>query len=31
VNGIEEPKKIITRQEETKRKNKRVVSRGIQI
>ncbi len=31
VNGIEEPKKIITRQEETKRKNKRVVSRGIQV
>ena len=31
VNGIEEPKKINTRQEETKRKNKRVVSRGIQV
>lgn len=31
VNGIEEPKRIITRQEETKRKNKRVVSRGIQV
>ena len=31
VNGIEEPKKIITKTEETKRKQRRVVSRGIQI
>lgn len=31
VNGIEEPKKIITKTEETKRKQRRVVSRGIQV
>ena len=31
VNGIEEPKKIITKTEETKRKSRRVVSRGIQV
>lgn len=31
VNGIEKPKKIITKTEETKRKSRRVVSRGIQV
>lgn len=31
VNGIEEPKKIITKTEETKRKQRRVVSRGIKV
>ena len=31
VNGIEEPKKIITKTEEAKRKQRRVVSRGIQV
>lgn len=31
VNGIEEPKKIITKTEETKRRQRRVVSRGIQV
>ena len=31
VSGMEEPKKVITKGEETKRKNRHIVSRGIKV